>query len=148
LDAARQPAGSMKPSLTFLLVLLIAPLLRAAETDYRSFFEYPDARIVINLGDGHSEGVPYKNHTNPQKPGESMVFSNGFGTNLGRTDEPFVSWRFIQKTEYGDLYLFTIEQKHVPVKAIPVLFSGQTVFAYNQDGIVVQIDPYKDPKEN
>ena len=56
-------------------------------------------------------------------------------------DQGKVNWEFIKKTEYGDLYLFTIKKEDKLIKAVPALYNGSSLQAYNQGNINISIEP-------
>lgn len=126
------------------LAFAVSCSARAAETDFKSFFAYPDARIITKIGMADSKCVPYKNHTIPKTAGELPLFQNGFGRSGGDLNGFQVHWSFVKKTEYGDLYLFVLKKDDALVKAFPALYSGSTVIAYEHDGIQVVIEPCND----
>jgi hypothetical protein len=98
---------------------------------------------VINIGTGESKAVPYKNHSNYAGPKPIIFFASGFGVNDGGQIDEEVSWKFVEKTEYGDLYLFAVTNKGKLVKAIPALYDGLSVFTYSVDDIRVKIEPHR-----
>jgi hypothetical protein len=115
---------------------------KADATDYRAAFAYPDVELVIDLGTGgRSRLVPAKNH-NIVRTGEGKpVYTGGFSSNANRPEKPGVFWRFVQKTEAGDLYLLSITQNEKAVKEVPVLYTGTRQIAYDQDGVRVEFTP-------
>jgi hypothetical protein len=132
------------PYLAILLTIAtLSSSISAEDRDWKSYFKYPDSRIVITIGSDTSRSVPYKNHSVPRNESEQPLFLGGFGTEGQRPDNPSVTWKFIQKTEYGDLYLFVIETGASFPRAIPALFTGSaTELVYHRDNITVQIDPF------
>jgi len=129
----------MKPTLLLFFSLIAISFSRAGEPDYRSYFVHPDAQISIRIGSAHSQAVPFKNHSIPKDANEVPGFQSGFGTSGERADSPHVHWRFVQKTEFGDLYLFDISKRDTLIKAFPVLYTGSSLVAYNHDDVHVTI---------
>ncbi len=136
----------MKSRIQFLLLFVLQSMMTASATepDYASCFAHPNAQIVINIGTDKSKVIPYKNRFHSAGPHSIISFSGGFGVDeVGKSDES-VSWKFVQKTEYGDLYLFSVTNKGKLVKAFPALYDGQSVFTYSLDDIRVKIEPHSD----
>jgi hypothetical protein len=132
-----------------LLVLFTTTMsMQAKEPDYRSFFTYPDIQITMDFGTnvGHSQAIPFKNHTIPKTPDEIIVFQSGCQFSGNRPDNPTVQWRYLMKTESGDLYLFSIYQKEHLIKEVPVLYTGSSVIAYDRDNISVTLEPTQGAK--
>jgi hypothetical protein len=127
------------------LAIAILPIsVHADDRIWRSCFCYPDSQISIHIGTGTSKAIPYKNHFIPKHQSEHPFFTGGYGTEGQRSDNATVQWKFIQKTEYGDLYIFAITKGANPTIAIPALFTGtSTALVYDKDKITVQIDPLK-----
>ena len=115
---------------------------RATELDYASYFVHPHVQIVVNIGTGKSEAVPYKNHSTSVGPKPKIFFGSGFGVKDGGQINEEVSWRFVEKSEYGDLYLFAVTNRGKLVKAFPALYDGLSVFTYSFDDIRVKIEPH------
>lgn len=111
-------------------------------TDYRAAFAYPDVELLIDLGaGGNSRLVPSKNYS-ITKPGDGKpVYTGVFSSNAGRADKPGVFWRFVQKTEAGDLYLLSITRDEKAVKEVPVLYAGTQKIAFDEDGVRVEFAP-------
>ena len=124
-----------------LLVLTLATMnAQAKEPDYRSYFTYPDVQVTIDFGDGHAVAIPFKNHLVPKTPSETPIFQSGSGEQ-GPGFDHRVEWRFIEKTESGDLYLIAIYQKEHLTKEVPVLYTGSSLVAYDRDHISVTFEP-------
>jgi hypothetical protein len=123
------------------LFLVITSLsLQAGAPDYRSYFSYPDAQINIWIGDDHAKSIASENHSNPTIAGEVPSFNGGHeNAQGGRADG--VHWRFIEKTDFGDLYLIDVEKGDTSIKAVPVLYTGSPVEVYKHDDIRVVIQP-------
>jgi hypothetical protein len=127
------------------LLILFAAVMsaQAKEPDYRSYFNYPDVQITMDYGDqvGHAQTIPFKNHLNYKSPAKKTTFQGGWQMSGNRPDNPRVQWRFIEKTESGDLYLILIYQKEHLTKEVPVLYTGSSVVAYDRDHISVTFEP-------
>jgi hypothetical protein len=132
---------------TLILMGLFAATITASakEPNYRSYFTYPDAQITIDWGDGHAEIVPFKNHSIRKTSPETPCFAGGDGEDRsGRSVE--VYWRFIQKTDSGDLYLISINQNAKLLKEVPILYTGSTVVAYDRGEIKITVRPVQSTK--
>ena len=138
--AGRKP--NWKIPLIFLILVVGALTASANEPDYRSYFTYPDSQIAIDWGDGHSKATPFKNHSVPKAASEIPSFLDGAGEDRsGRSAE--VHWRFVQKTDSGDLYLISIYRNSKLLKEVPILYIGSTIVGYDRDGIKVTIEPVR-----
>jgi hypothetical protein len=85
--------------------------------------------------------VPAKNH-GVVKPGDGKpLYTGGFSSNVSRPDKPGVFWRFVQKTEAGDLYLLSITRDEKAVNEVPVLYTGAHKIAFDEDGVRVEFTP-------
>lgn len=133
-----------------LLVLFAATMsAQAKEPDYRPYFTYPDTQITMVFdakGLDHSETIPFKNGSIPKTSSEISVFQGGWEMSGNRPDNPRVQWRFMGKTESGDLYLIAIYQKEHLIKEVPVLYTGSSVVAYDRDHISVTFEPTESAK--
>ena len=136
--------------LTLILTFIAASKVLASEIDYKVFFSHPDCQIIIKIADTHSESPPYKNHLVLKKitPNQLIhpsiknqpIFFGGQGYEVQGKDQGTVNWEFIEKTAYGDLYLFTIKKDDKLIKAVPALYNGSSIQAYQQGDISISIE--------
>jgi hypothetical protein len=133
----------------FLILSMATPSVQAREPDYRSYFTYPDAQLTVifghSYGDGHAEALPFENHSIPKTSVEIPVFQGGYGES-GPDYDNTVQWRFIQKTESGDMYLLSIYRKGHLIKEVPFLYTGSTVVAYDENKLKVLFEPTESAK--
>lgn len=130
----------MKTILVPLLLLITSLSLQAGQPDYRSYFSHPDAQIDIWIGDTHSKSIAPENHSIPTVAGEVPEFQGGHEIAIDGRDDG-VHWRFIEKTEFGDLYLIDVKKGETLIKAVPVLYTGSPLEVYKHDDIRVVIQP-------
>jgi hypothetical protein len=123
-----------------LLLLITSLSLQAGQPDYRSYFSYPDTQINIWIGDDHVKAIASENHSIPTVAGDVPSF-NGGHENAVESPAESVHWRFIQKTDFGDLYLIDVEKGETLIKAVPVLYTGSPLEVYKHDDIRVVIQP-------
>jgi hypothetical protein len=130
----------LAPRLVLLLLFAGAVSARAKDTDYRSYFTYPDTQVTVDFGDGHAVAIPFKNHSIPRNSSETPFFRCGH-EEQGPGYSSRVQWRFVEKTETGDLYMVSIYKSHSLVKEAPVLYTGATLVAYDWNHIKVTLEP-------
>jgi hypothetical protein len=122
-----------------------ASAVHAGDADFKAFFAYPDTQIITEIAHVRSGGVPFKDHSNPKDPKEAPQFQSSCELNDETDHHKFgVFWRFIQKTEHGDVYLFTVQKDGTVLNAFAVLYSGSTLHAYQHDEIQIIIEPHTD----
>lgn len=129
----------------FLVLIGTAMSAFSTQPDYRSCFNYPDIQLTINIRDVHSELIPFKNHSIPKTTSEIPVFEGGAGKEASGYSA-MVYWRFIQKTESGDLYLISITRNSKLLKEVPVLYTGSTVVGFDRDQIKVTFESTRGAK--
>jgi len=138
--------------LLLILTFVTASQVFALDLDYKACFAQPDCQIIIKIEDTHSETPPYKNHIilkkmrpsqliHPTLENGQPIFLGGWQSIVQGKDQGRVSWEFIEKTEHGDLYLFTINKDDKLIKAVPVLYDGSSLQVYNQGNISISIEP-------
>lgn len=135
----------MKCTFGLLLLLSItisAESAQATDADFRRYFAHPDVQIAMDFGKdvGHSQTIPFENHTNPTVESEKPVFQGGWQMSGSRPDNPSIQWKFVKKTDAGDLYVFDVYQYKKLKREFSLVYDGATSVVYKRDGIVISFE--------
>ncbi len=57
-----------------------------------------------------------------------------------RPDNPRVEWRFVKKTDAGDLYIFDVHQDERLKKEFSVTYDGSSAVVYDRDQIAIAFE--------
>jgi hypothetical protein len=114
----------------------------AANPDFRSYFAHPDVHITMDFGEaiGHATAIPWENHTEPTIAAPKPVFQGGWQMSGSRPDNPRVEWRFVKKTDAGDLYIFDVHQDERLKKEFSVTYDGSSAVVYDRDQIAIAFE--------
>jgi hypothetical protein len=105
--------------------------------DTDSYFAYPRAVILIASGDEKAIADCSGCYSRPTPQQPEPYFSSGQEFENGLS----VTWEFVRKTEYGDVYLIVVDRPNKPESVTPVLFNGKAQMIVSTKDLTVQILP-------
>ena len=130
----------------FAFFMVSAAFLRASEDkpDIVSIFDHPTAVIKMS-GDGwFGRGVTSENFSRMTKPQiGSWVFSNGLGKSDEKDSSEFISYKFIAKCEYGDIYIAEFTLKDGKKEVVPFVYDGKNPVSIERNGLLLEISESK-----
>jgi hypothetical protein len=112
-----------------IILMLITTICSASDVpNADEFFAYPKTEITLTVGDVTGHSISSENYQRQTKPtiGE-WTFRNGLGHVSEGNEIGEVIWEFLKKSEYGDVYIFSMKSKDGKEKIIPVLFQGEPI---------------------
>ncbi|MGJ3243741.1 MAG: hypothetical protein ACFE0O_12435 [Opitutales bacterium] len=115
--------------ITYLLLLTAFTICLATEKPRaEDFFAHPRTKITLTVGDVNGHSISSENYHRQTRPvvGD-WVFRNGLGYVLKEKELGEVKWEFIKRSQYGDIYVFSMKTKNGNEKIIPVLFHGEPI---------------------
>ncbi|MFA6289998.1 MAG: hypothetical protein WC661_21650 [Opitutaceae bacterium] len=125
--------------ITLVFLLCIATVVRAEDTDAAKHFSYPDAVLHI---DGLIKGKlkPSKNFSHEKdKPEAKWQFRSSASIEVAPQKVISVSWEFITKSEYGDIYIISFTDQSMKKASVPLIFDGSHSASVSKNGIDVSI---------